>query len=105
MWQVVGTSARQKSPPSTTTARHQPSDDGTEIVWDGGKKFYGYEEWIRYIAEKILEPQGFSISGIVHWQGEDPDDSGDLIVTHNKVMARPAPAQRKVDADQFKELT
>jgi hypothetical protein len=68
-------------PPSTQPSlwcQWVPSEDGTGIEWDGGEKFYNYKEWIKYILKNFLIPKGYDISGKVHYQGEDPDDFGDL---------------------------
>lgn len=65
-----------------------PSPDGSEIVWDGGEKFYEYEGWLAYIIEHFLEPWGYKLNGEVKWQGEDPDDMGKLIVRDNHVSTQ-----------------
>lgn len=62
-----------------------PNDKGTAIEWDGGEKFYGYEEWLKYIIEHFLEPWGRKISGEVHFKGEEPEDRGIIYVKDNKV--------------------
>lgn len=65
-----------------------PSEDGTEIVWDGGEKFYDYQNWIVYIVKHFLEPWGYSISGSVAWEGEDPSDFGVLEINNNKIYVK-----------------
>lgn len=76
-----------------------PTDDGTAIEWDGGEKFYGAEEWMRYLIDHFLRPgacatshpgfEGFTfdhvVNGTIHASGEDRDDVWDLIVTGNQV--------------------
>ena len=64
-WTVLSTSAKLP----------QPFDN---IVWNGGEKFYSYIEWINYIHEVILKPQGYTLDGTVEWLGEDPDDRGKI---------------------------
>jgi hypothetical protein len=54
------------------------SDDGTEIRWDEGEKFYYYTEWLTYIVEHFLQPWGRKIEGEVQWHGEDYDDHGTI---------------------------
>ena len=66
-------------PPSTQPGlwcQWVPSKDGTELSWDGGEKFYSYEEWLKYLNEQYLKPRGYTLSGEVRWQGEDPTDIG-----------------------------
>lgn len=33
-----------------------PSDDGTQVKWDGGEKFYYYTEWMKYLIHHFLMP-------------------------------------------------
>jgi hypothetical protein len=68
----------------------QPSKDGTEIEWDGGEKFYNYEEWLEYLIQHFLEPWGYVLNGTVKWSGEDAEDIGSITVTDNVVRARKA---------------
>jgi len=65
-----------------------PTDDGTAIQWDGGEKFYEYENWLRYIVEEFLVPWGRTLNGTVAWTGEDPSDRGKLIVKDNVVTSK-----------------
>lgn len=62
-----------------------PNEDGTEIVWDGGEKFYKYVEWLEYIIKNFLEPEGYVLNGEVDFQGEYYNDNGVIVVTDNKV--------------------
>ena len=78
-------------PPST-----QPSlwlgwivnEDRVTIEHDGGEKFYGYIEWIKYLIDKILKPNDYVVNGEVLWEGEDGGaDVGKIVVTNNEVKA------------------
>lgn len=67
-----------------------PSEDGREIVWDGGEKFYEYVLWLRYIINHFLQPWGYRVNGTVEWQGEESDDRGRIVVKNNAIKtARP----------------
>jgi len=66
----------------------EPTGDRKNIKWDGGEKFYKYEEWLNYIIGYILEPRNYILNGNVSWQGEDPTDFGQLKVEKNKVYYR-----------------
>ena len=63
-----------------------PNEEGTEIGWDGGEKFYDYVPWIKYLIEHFLAPWGYSLNGMVEWVGEDTDsDRGRIQVVGNVV--------------------
>ncbi len=62
-----------------------PNEEGTEILWDGGEKFYHYTEWLNYIIHKFLKPNGYTLNGEVEYQGEDEMDSGMIVVKNNIV--------------------
>lgn len=64
-----------------------PSNDGAEIHWDDAEKFYFYTEWLAYLIEHFLEPWGYTVDGVVEWQGEDRDDIGKIVVENNMVSA------------------
>lgn len=65
-----------------------PTDDGNALEWDGGEKFYHYIEWLNYIIEKILKPNGYIVNGTVDWTGEDASDVGEMIVKNNKITIK-----------------
>ena len=60
-------------------------EDKQTIEWDGCEKFYKYIEWIKYLIDKILEPRGYKVSGVVHWAGEGSGDKGKIEIKDNKV--------------------
>lgn len=62
-----------------------PTEDGMFLEWDGNEKFYKYVEWLEYLIEKIIEPRGYTLNGVIEWRGEDWNDTGTIIVTNNKV--------------------
>ena len=61
------------------------TDDGECLEWDGGEKFYYYEEWLEYLIENFFAPLGYVLNGDVSFQGEDYDDFGVIVVTDNVV--------------------
>ena len=65
-----------------------PNEEGTDIEWDGGEKFYNYVEWLRYLILNFLAPWGYTLNGDVEWQGEDRDDRGQIVVTDNVVTIK-----------------
>lgn len=65
-----------------------PTEDRTGIEWDGGEKFYDYEEWIQYLIDHFLKPWGYALTGRVSWRGESFDDRGVLVATGDKVEAK-----------------
>lgn len=56
-----------------------------EIEWCGGEKFYYSEDWMRYIIDKILVPNGYVCNGEIIAQGEEMDDRWKLVVIDNVV--------------------
>jgi hypothetical protein len=78
-------------PPSTQPGlwcQWTPTQDGMGIEWDGGEKFYNYTEWLVYIINKLLEPNGYVLNGVVQWQGEEVGDVGEIFVEDNKVFTQ-----------------
>ena len=65
-----------------------PNEDGDEIVWDEGEKFYNYVEWLRYLITHFLKPWGYVLNGEVEWQGEESDDFGKILVENNNVIVK-----------------
>ena len=63
-----------------------PTEDGKEICWDAGEKFYDFIEWIQYIAENFIFPTGRVLDGSVIWQGEDIIDRGKIIFNKNSLV-------------------
>lgn len=61
-------------------------NDNGDLEWDGGEKFYHYEEWLNYLIDNFFEPEGYVLNGIISFQGEDSSDYGDIVVHNNNVM-------------------
>lgn len=53
------------------------------LEWDGGEKFYNYEEWLEYLIDNFFAPLGYVLNGDIEWQGEDSDDCGTIHVEDN----------------------
>ena len=64
-----------------------PTEDGAEIVWDEGEKFYDYVGWAKYLVEHFLSPWGYQLDGEVFWQGEDDEDFGKIKIVASQVKA------------------
>ncbi|WP_017593775.1 hypothetical protein [Nocardiopsis potens] len=82
-----------------------PTEDGAAIVWDEVEKFYGAEEWMRYLIDHFLKPGAraqadpgpvppaefarftfdHSVSGVIEAEGEDFEDRWRLVVEDNRV--------------------
>jgi hypothetical protein len=77
-----------------------PTDDGAEIVWDDGEKFYEAAAWMKYIITHFLQPDALAkkqlpflqanhtVNGTIEAQGEESEDRWDLIVKDNKVFVQ-----------------
>jgi hypothetical protein len=60
-------------------------NDGTELLWDGGEKFYNYVEWLQYMITKFFNPWGIKLNGTIEWHGEDRSDMGQIVVTDSVI--------------------
>ncbi len=67
-----------------------PNEDGTQLQWDEGEKFYEYEAWLDYLIDHFLAPWGYTVSGQVEYQGEERDDRGLIVVEDNKRTSKVA---------------
>ena len=61
------------------------SEDGSELSWDGGEKFYNYVEWLQYLINNFFKPWGRKLNGEIEWFGEDRSDMGRIVVEKNKI--------------------
>ncbi len=61
------------------------NDEGTELMWDGGEKFYSYVEWLEYLIKNFFSVWGITLNGKVDYQGEDSRDLGSITVVDNVV--------------------
>lgn len=61
------------------------SPDWSKLQWDGGEKFYRYDEWLRFLAEKFFARRNHKLNGTIHWNGEQRGDVGRLVVKDNAV--------------------
>lgn len=96
------------SPPSTQPGlwcQWIPTTDKMGIQWDGGEKFYDYVEWLAYIVDNFLEPNGYVLNGQVRWQGEDIGDVGVLAVKDNVITSHPGITDLYADDDVEKMAT
>lgn len=60
-------------------------DDRQTIVWNEEEKFYSYIEWMQYLIDKILQPKGYLVNGMVEWNGEHCGDRGRIEIKDNKI--------------------
>ena len=58
------------------------------MVWDGGDKFYNYEEWLVYLIDNFIAPSGYICNGEIEFQGEDMNDFGTIYVNDNVVTVK-----------------
>lgn len=107
------------------------SDDGREIYWDGGEKFYNAELWMGYIIDAFLKPgamiekyvkneaplplgwelderfQHFTfdhtMNGAFDAQGEDYDDRWAILVVSNNVLVSTEGSATPIPGHQLPE--
>ena len=84
------------------------NETGNCLEWDGGEKFYDYEEWLDYLIENFFEPLGYVLNGDIEWEGEDSDDCGTIHVEDNFISTElgvHVHSMSKIDTDDMiKEL-
>lgn len=57
------------------------------LEWDGAEKFSSGAEWLEFLVKSFFQPLGYAVSGRVTWEGEEPDDRGELSVRDGVVTA------------------
>lgn len=82
-----------------------PANDGQDLEWDGGEKFYNSAEWMKYLVENLLAPSAREyvdahlaedprlkdftcnhvVDGEIRAEGEDSEDRWYLVVEDNVV--------------------
>ncbi len=67
----------------------EPTDDRLHIQWNDAEKFYYYIEWLNYIIQRFLKPNGYILNGSVTWSGERDHDTGTIEVTNNNIRVIP----------------
>ena len=65
-----------------------PTSNKMSLEWDGVEKFYDYIEWLQYIIDNFLKPEGYEITedSKVKYRGERFNDIGYLAVKDNVVV-------------------
>lgn len=61
--------------------------DPCVIKHDGGEKFYDYVEWLEYLIAHFLKPWGYTLNGVVRWEGDRNADRGAIVAEGNAVRA------------------
>ena len=64
--------------------------DSIFLKWNGSEKSYCMYEWLHFINDEFLAPNGLSLEGFVRAQGEDPKDLWAIKVIDKKpTLMRP----------------
>lgn len=63
------------------------SSDGKSIEWDQAEKTYDGEEWVRYLIDSFLTPNGYVVNGTINAYGEDSDDRWVMNIENNIVTS------------------
>ena len=72
----------------SSLCRWTPSDDGTRLEWDGEDAVVFQVEWLMYLIKHFLTPWGVTVNGELTWCGENPDDTGKIIVVDSQVSVQ-----------------
>lgn len=95
------------------------SEDGTEIEWDGGEKFYDSVEWMQYLIDHFFRAGALAqgdttderfahftfdhvVNGTIRAEGEDSDDRWALVVTDNEVEQQEYSSFTETDLEEIK---
>jgi hypothetical protein len=67
----------------------EPADDGPgDRIWhNGSEKSHNDIAWLEYLVEHFFKRWGYTLSGEVQWQGEEPDDRGVIYAKDNVIEA------------------
>jgi CubicO group peptidase (beta-lactamase class C family) len=57
------------------------------LEWDGAEKFSSGAEWLEYLLDAFFQPLGYTVTGRVTWEGEEPEDRGELSVREGVVAS------------------
>lgn len=63
-----------------------PNPGNTGLIWDGGKKFYDYIPWLKWLIDNKFKPHDIVLNGKMFWHGEDRDDIGTIEVQDNEIF-------------------
>jgi hypothetical protein len=74
-----------------------------ELQWNGGEKFYHYDEWLEYLIEHFFKPWGYVLNGKVAWQGEDINDRGTLILKDNVLTVKQLVEKEEEEEEEEEE--
>lgn len=95
------------------------ADEGSVLVWNGTEKFYDAAEWMEFIRKNLLSSDArpyldahidedwrlehftadHVLTGVVHAQGEDPDDTWALVAEDELVMVARGVRERQARDD------
>lgn len=64
------------------------TENGTQLEWDGGEKFYEYEAWLQWMIDHFFNRWGVKLNGKIDWRGDNFDDMGSIIVKDSKVKIK-----------------
>lgn len=87
---ATGRDVRAAAPAPDSYCQWRLTKNCQGIEWDRGEKFYEYIEWLQWIIDQCLKPEGIELSGSVKFDGEDSDDFGYLKIVDGKVIVEKA---------------
>lgn len=61
------------------------TEEGTNLEWNGGEKFYNYTEWLQFLITHFFTVWDVTLNGEIQWRGEEWDDNGTITVIKNLV--------------------
>lgn len=55
--------------------------------WSNSEKVHTYVECLKYLIEKILKPNGYTLNGTIAWNWDYTDHTGNIVVDNNNVSS------------------
>lgn len=62
-----------------------PTSASTFGAVDEETKAYGYIEWLHFLMAWFIKPWGYTLNGVVHWNGESREDMGRIVIDNNEI--------------------
>ncbi|KAJ3371263.1 hypothetical protein GGF31_003442 [Allomyces arbusculus] len=85
----------------------RPTSDGTALVWNRAENSQEMAAWLKYLIDEFLEPNNYTLDGVVKYAGEHKRDCGIIVVKNNDIVVQPKRASHigaaKMWADYLNE--
>lgn len=77
--------------PPTLYCQCVPTEDGVGLEWARAEKFYYYGPWLEYLISRFLKPWGYTLSGMVRYEGVTEGVEGAISAESDRVVVTRTP--------------